>query len=379
MNQDSIDHTNIFRRRFLSGLGKILAAPVFSTSLGGLAADELDLSADSVIRKQSASAPLSMVFKGNTPRQLAEWQTRFRNQLVRQLGDFSPPKIWRVQLEKSENLKKFERSALLLSAPGVPVLPVFVLKPHAPLPGRPGILALHGHGDFGYQTVAGVSGGPELAAAIQKANYDYGRQLAERGYTVVAPNMTPFGRRRGREYSDTDPCAVTFVRMQLLGQLLMGNNLRDCLWAFEYLRGLPNVNSERLGCVGLSYGGRMAMLTAALEKRVRVCVVSGALNLMQERIENRYACGAQVIPGLLKYGDVPEILSLVAPRTLLLETGTEDRLIDSEWAGRGMQRLRKAYRAAGAGKQLLRDEFKGGHRWNGNVAYPLLKQTLSDA
>ena len=55
---------------------------------------------------------------------------------------------------------------------------------------------------------------------------------------------------------------------------------------------------------------------------------------MQERVQVRYSCGAQVIPGLLEYGDVPEIGSLIAPRPCVWETGTQDGLIKAEWAER---------------------------------------------
>jgi hypothetical protein len=55
----------------------------------------------------------------------------------------------------------------------------------------------------------------------------------------------------------------------------------------------------------------MTMLAAALEPGIHVAVMSGALNCFQERVTHRYSCGAQVIPGLLRYGDVPEIASLL--------------------------------------------------------------------
>ena len=135
--------------------------------------------------------------------------------------------------------------------------------------------------------------------------------------------MTPFGRRLGNReaYGQQDPCAVTFVRLQVLGKVLIAENLRDCLWAVELLARHEQVNASRLGCVGLSYGGRMTMLASALEPRIQVAIVSGALNLLQERIGGRYSCGAQVIPGLLQHGDVPEIASLIAPRPCLWEAG----------------------------------------------------------
>ena len=102
--------------------------------------------------------------------------------------------------------------------------------------------------------------------AIKSANYDYGRQLVRRCYVVAVPCLTPFGRRGDKAaFGKQDPCAVTFVRLQLLGKVLMAENLRDCLWALEMLARRDEVDAKRLGCVGLSYGGRMTMLTAALE------------------------------------------------------------------------------------------------------------------
>ena len=132
----------------------------------------------------------------------------------------------------------------------------------------------------------------------------------------------------------------------------------------------------RIGCVGLSYGGRMTMLTSALSPKIRVAVVSGALNVMQERVQGRYGCGAQIIPGLLRYGDVPEISSLIAPRPCLWEVGQRDSLMVKDWIEPALERMRRAWGALGAPEQLQVDSFDGKHRWNGVKAYPLLERIL---
>jgi dienelactone hydrolase len=240
------------------------------------------------------------------------------------------------------------------------------------------VLALHGHGAHGHHPVAGRDDLPGVAAAINGARYDYGRQLARRGYVVAAPCFTPFGVRLGRReaFGKQDPCADVFLRLLMLGKLLIAENLRDALWALELLARHEEVDARRLGCVGLSYGGRMAMLTAALEPRVRVAVVSGALNVMQERIAKPYSCGAQVIPGLLEHGDTPEIAALIAPRPCLWEVGSRDALIAPKWAENALGRMRRAYKALKAEEHLLVDRFEGGHRWNGTKAYPLLEKVL---
>lgn len=118
------------------------------------------------------------------------------------------------------------------------------------------------------------------------------------------------------------------------------------------------------------------MLTAALEPRIKVAVVSGALNLMQERIGKAYSCGAQVIPGLLRYGDVPEIGSLIAPRPCIWEVGSRDSLIAPRPRDEALARMRRAYKALGAEDKLLLDRFDGGHEWSGRVAYPYLEKAL---
>jgi len=326
-----------------------------------------------------AAAPLSMRFTGTTADDCRRWQAEFAKTLARLLGPHRPPRSWKTALLNKAEEKDHVREELLLSADGVPSLPVYVLTPR-PAAGKrvAGVLALHGHGSHGHHPLVGRDDLAGVAEAIASANYDYGRQFVRRGYAVAAPCMTPFGVRLGKAeaFGKQDPCSDTFLRMQALGKLLIAENLRDCLWALELLAGRPEVDASRLACVGLSYGGRMTMLAAAVEPRIKAAVISGALNVMQERLSRPYSCGAQIIPGLLQYGDVPEIASLIAPRHCLWEVGSRDGLISPKWADEALARQRKAYAALAAEDRLKVDRFEGGHAWNGKVAYTLLEEAL---
>ncbi|MBT4867406.1 MAG: hypothetical protein HON53_20065, partial [Planctomycetaceae bacterium] len=238
---------------------------------------------------------------------------------------------------------------------------------------------VHGHGAHGNHPIVGRTDLEGVADSIKTAHYDYGLQFVRRGYAVAAPCMTPFGRRLAKSRSGgTDPCAVAFVRMQALGQLPMAANLRDLSWSIDLLQSRPEVASGRIGCAGLSYGGRMTMLATAMDRRIKVACVSGALNLLQERIMGRYSCGSQIIPGLLKYGDYSEIGSLIAPRPAVWEVGAKDGLITQSWADLFKERLRSAYAAFGKPKNLQFDHYDGGHRWNGELAYPLFDEVLKN-
>jgi dienelactone hydrolase len=334
---------------------------------------------DQHIRKLAAEAPLKMEFRGSTAAECQQWQKEFAAKLRAQLGPHQPPAKWKTVVERTVEFPDHRREELVLFAEGHPPLPVHLLLPLDKAKGpRPGVLAIHGHGQHGYDPVAGCDDKPGVENAIKSCNYDYGRQLVRRGYVVAVPCLTPFGRRLGdpAAYGKQDACGITFIRMQALGKVLMAENLRDCLWTLELLARHKNVDANRLGCVGLSYGGRMAMLTAALEPRVRVAAVSGALNVMQERIGGRYSCGAQIIPGLLEYGDVPEIAALIAPRPCVWEVGARDKLIAAKWADAALERMGRAYKALGADKQLQVDRFDGGHEWSGRVAFPLFDKVL---
>jgi dienelactone hydrolase len=276
-------------------------------------------------------------------------------------------------------LDGYRREELLLESEGQPPLPLYLLVPDAAKESRrPCVLALHGHGAFGHHPIAGRDDLPGVEKAITGANYDYGRQLARRGYLVACPCFTPFGDRLGNRqaFGQRDPCEDVFLRLLALGRVLMGENLRDALWALNHLVRHDRADADRVACVGLSYGGRMTMLTAAMEPRIRVAVISGALNVMQERLSRPYSCGAQIIPGLLQFGDVPEIGALLAPRHALWEMGSRDGLIKPRWANEAIARMRRAYHALGADDRLIVDRFDGGHQWHGQVAYDVLAKAL---
>jgi len=367
------------RRGCIKALSASCLVPTFVQRAFG---DEPATSVDvhDQVKRLAGNAPLSMRFTGDTAEACRAWQHAFGEKLRSLLGPHRPPTSWKTQVERTVELKDHRRQELILTADGHPALPVHLLVPTGrTTKRRPAVLALHGHGKFAYDSIVGKIKPPEVAEEIAKFNYDYGLQLVRRGYVVAAPCLIPFGRRLGdrNAYRGQDPCAVTLVRMQMLGKLPMAENLRDAMWAVSLLAGQKTVDPTRIGCVGLSYGGRMTMLTTALDPRIRVAVISGALNVMQERITKRYSCGVQVIPGLLQYGDVPEIASLIAPRPCLWEAGTKDGLITKSWADAALTRIRRAYRALDAESHLQVDRFDGGHRFCSQAAYPFLAKHLS--
>jgi len=366
------------RRSFLVGTGAAFGAQLAAGARGAEPTPSPPAAGEAV-RTAIANAPMAMKFTGRTAEEGRQWQAAFRSKLRELLGPCDPPQQWRTTVRSTAKLDGFRREDLLLEADGFSSLPVYLLLPDNLSDRRAGIVALHGHGEFGHHAVAGRDDLPGVQQAIAGSNYDYGRQLARRGYVVACPCLMPFGERLGKReaFGKQDPCGDVFIRLLALGRVLMGENLRDALWALNLLVSRPEVDPVKLGCVGLSLGGRMTMLTAAMEPRIKVAAVSGALNVMQERLSQPYGCGAQIIPGLLQYGDVPEIGSLIAPRPAVWEVGSRDGLVKQPWADEAVARMRRAYQAFSAPDRLLVDRFEGGHQWHGEVAYDVLNKTLA--
>ena len=70
-------------------------------------------------------------------------------------------------------------------------------------------------------------------------------------------------------------------------------------------------------------------------------------------------------------------LAVVAPRPLLIESGSRDPIFPIDAARTTMGSLHAVYAQHGAARALEHDVFDGGHQWSGRVAYPFFEEHLS--
>jgi hypothetical protein len=73
-----------------------------------------------------------------------------------------------------------------------------------------------------------------------------------------------------------------------------------------------------------------------------------------------------------------DIAALIAPRALLIESGTEDQIFPSAVAAAEHSKLAKVYAALGAADRTEIEILEGGHAWHGVRAYPFLQTHLSE-
>ena len=267
--------------------------------------------------------------------------------------------------------------------PGI-VMPVFVLLPKVGTPPYSAVIAAHGHLSGGKLAVAGCREIPEIAQTIAKHNYDYGVQLVREGFIVFCPDARGFGERQEElDKGKVLASSCTWINNMAypLGQTVTGMWAWDLHRLVDYIQSRPDCSANRIGCAGLSGGGLQTLWAAALDTRIRCAVISGYFYGYKESLLDLHDnCSCNFVPHLYEFADMGDIAALIAPRPLLVETGTADPLNGASGLAnvRSQMRIaRRAYTLLDAAALLAHDVFEGGHRWNGGRAIPWLRQHLA--
>jgi uncharacterized protein len=171
---------------------------------------------------------------------------------------------------------------------------------------RPGIILMHGLPGNARQMMG------------------YGQALAQYGAVVIAIDA-PHARRSGN--------AVLFTSQDRVEQIQL---IKDLQRAVDILRAQPNVDDDRIGYVGVSYGGAMGTLFAGVERRLKTAVLvvaDGGLVTHFTGPEDlgfmsSMACATR-LDWIRSMSSIEPIrfIPLAAPTTLLFQNGRFDTLV----------------------------------------------------
>lgn len=323
-----------------------------------------------------------LAFAGGSRQEWLGWRTELLAALPGVLGEFPSPVpphaevVWEAVEDGIVKQRVVFDSEEHMSVPALVYVP-------ADRPGDrklPAILCCHGHGPYGKEAVMGAHlGDPARKQNIAAHNYDYGLQMARRGYVTMAVDWRGFGERRdgGNPYPGRDPCNVHFLRGSLLGLNLLTLNIWDGMKAIDYLQDRPEVDASRIGCMGLSFGGTMTTWISLLDERVKAAdVICYSDTFPRFAVARANFCGNQMVPGLHRLCDVGDLQGLIAPRPLLLEIGLMDSCFLYEDAIVARDKARRIYEAAGAADRFCVEEFPGEHGFGGREAFAFFDRFL---
>jgi len=320
----------------------------------------------------------SLTFDGKDLEDWATWRRNFLKQLRMNLGRFPRPVPLRAEVVEKVDFGTYTREKAVYDSERYASVPAFILIPKGIKSGerRPALLCAHGHGRGKVDVVGIAASEEEHGSFIKPLNYDYGRQFAERGYVVIAPDWRGFGEREpNREWvrEGRDGCNVNYLAFGYFGYNLLALQIWDGIRTIDYLQSRKEVDPSRIGCIGLSFGGTMTTYLSALDRRIRASVISCYLNTIKwDALGDRgkaNTCGAQYSPGLLLYGDIADVAGLIAPKPLLIEMGENDKCFVIDDAMKAYDHLRRIYVASGHPERLAADRFHGGHEFSGRKAF----------
>jgi cephalosporin-C deacetylase-like acetyl esterase len=233
------------------------------------------------------------------------FQQKLRDSIPELMGEFP---LRKSLVPPSKVTGKIERPDCIIEKVIFESQPKFYVTANLYLPrnkkvGCPAVLFICGH----YRTGKSV-----------EYYHATGNALAHKGYVVLI--CDPVGQGERSQYIQEKniwrvyPCVSqhnTILRPSfLLGRTLLHFRIWDGIRALDYLLSRSEVDPSRVGVVGNSGGGEMALIFAGVEERVRVCVSCSHGGCC----ENFFLTGV--------FTPRHQMYSLIPPRPLLLLWGS---------------------------------------------------------
>jgi hypothetical protein len=253
------------------------------------------------------------------PRTAAEWTVKRERILANMqlvmgpLPDDNRKVPLDVKVTDIVELPKYVRKKLTFAVEKDDRVPAYLLIPKQRKGKLPGVLVLH-------QTIA--IGKDEPAGLGAQENKRIGVHLVERGYVVLCPDYPSFGEYR-----------YDFKKSQFQSGSMKAiwNNMR----AIDLLVSLPEVDGERIGCIGHSLGGHNTMFTAVFDTRIKACVSNCGFTSFPKyyggklkgwtspRYMPLIASKYEMKPEKMPF-DFPDVVAALAPRAFLASAPLHD-------------------------------------------------------
>jgi dienelactone hydrolase len=261
------------------------------------------------------------------PDSKAAWEKerkRVRAKLWELLGKLPPrPKTPKVVTLSREDRGDYLVEKFQFDNGAGATVPGYILLPKKASGKSPAILYCHWHGgeyDIGKEELFQSKHTPEPP----------GPTFAKRGVVVIGVDAYCFGERNGHGPSDEKGSSgeLTAGKFNLwVGRTLWGMMLRDDLMALDYLVSRPEVDTGRIGVMGMSMGATRTWWLMALDERLKTGVAIACLTRYQNLIEHEMLKAHGIyyfVPDFLTHFDSEAVISLIAPRVAMFLNGGAD-------------------------------------------------------
>jgi len=192
----------------------------------------------------------------------------------------------------------------------------------------------------------GGGGTPEKCSEINgpSAYSNMVRRILSRGAAVFAPQLMTW---TDFEHGPATKRNIMDCRLKQLGSSLIAVEIFKLMRSLDYLLARDDIETEKVGMTGLSYGGFYSLYTAAADVRIKSVLTSCCFNnkyiYMQEEMSWPDSAG--------RFLDA-EMCALVCPRPLYIEVGEYDTVFDWNTAVKEYERAVKYYEKLGISDKI---------------------------
>ncbi len=328
---------------------------------------------------------------------LAGWQTVARVKALALLR-YSPPSVaLDPQVTEVVDMGDYVREKVTFASAPWSRVPAYVLTPKGLTAPAPGIVALHDHGGYyvhGKEKLVHVERESPHLIAYRENGYGgraFADELARRGYVVIVADAFYWGERRPdmqqlppelvkemqrRAQFKTGVPGVNEVYALLeeltmrhivaAGATWMGILAHDDRSSVSYLLSRPEVDPERIGCLGLSMGGMRTNWLFGTDPRIKAAVSVGWMTDWRELIAGHIGrhSWAQYVPGLTGWLELSDVAALGMPGALMVQQCAQDALFPPEGMQRTCERLAALYAKAGLSERFTCRFYDVPHQFN---------------
>ena len=328
-----------------------------------------------------AAAPRRLRFQARARGPAEAWQQQLRAKVSELIGAFpSQRQPLRPVVLESRAFPGYRREKIVFdSRPGVSVL-AYVLMPAKIATPAATMICIPGHGR-GVDDIVGID--DQGRERTDKAGYqhDFAIQVAEAGMAAVAIEPMGFGCRRdpinARQSLSRKACEPVAGGALLVGETMISWRVWDVIRTLDYIATRPELDSGRVGCMGISGGGTVTLFATALEPRIRAALVSGYLNTFRDSVGSLAHCIDNYVPGILNWAEMHDIAGLIAPRPLFVESGERDNIFPIKASIESFNHVKDIYSVFGADNQVEQEVFPDEHAFWGKRGIPFLARHLS--
>jgi dienelactone hydrolase len=325
------------------------------------------------------------------------WKPEGRAKVL-SLLQYAPPRCEpKVEVVERVDCGEYVREKLYFNTTPEVRVPAYLLLPKGEVKRRPAIVALHDHGAFfvwGKEKIIATENEHPALTEFKRTAYSgrsYGTELAKRGYVVIAIDMFYWGERRmqlagdapawrnrdtmsvqdvadfNRRSGASAPLAATGLFEA--GVTWSGVMFMDDIRTVDYLATRPEVDPDRIGCCGLSVGGFRSAHLAGLDPRIKAAMVVGWMCSYDAMLEGKLTSIGfmKVIPGLYRYMDLPDVVSMNVPGGLMAIQGTKDGLFTNAGVAAAYEKIAAVYRKAGVPERFQGVTYDGPHEFNAEM------------